>query len=152
MSQRAAWQLERLGFSEVFDFVVSKSYWIASARPTIGRSGPPRVGEEAHTDVPTARPHETVDVVRDRSDGSDVVVVTDHGIVLGIARSLRISEADPHEPVGAIMRVGPTTVRPDEPLTALQKRMTVKSVPSVIVTKPTGELLGIYDSTETNQP
>ena len=45
MSQRAAWQLERLGFGEVYDFVAGKSYWIASARPTIGTTDQARVSD-----------------------------------------------------------------------------------------------------------
>jgi 3-mercaptopyruvate sulfurtransferase SseA len=39
MSQRAAWQLERLGFAQVYDFVVGKAHWLASGRPTIRSSG-----------------------------------------------------------------------------------------------------------------
>jgi hypothetical protein len=43
------------------------------------------------------------------------------------------------------MRGGPTTIRPDEPLEALRARMEAKSVALMTVTKPTGELLGVYE-------
>ncbi len=147
MSQRAAWQLERLGFSEVYDFVAGKSYWIASARPTIGTTGEARVSDQMRTDPVTAGPGETVAAARTRRDDAvDVVVVNEHDIVVGVARAARLTTADPEDPLGKIMSVGPTTVRPDEPLEALQARMSAISVRSILVTKPTGELVGVYHS------
>lgn len=153
MSQRAAWQLERLGFGEVYDFVAGKSYWIASARPTIRTTGAARVSDKMRTDPATARPDETVGAARTRSGGRvdedavDVVVVNEHDIVVGVARAASLATADPEDPLGTIMSVGPTTVRPDEPVENLQARMGAKSVRSIIVTKPTGELVGVYQST-----
>lgn len=150
MSQRAAWQLERLGFTDAYDFVAGKSYWIASARPTVRTDGPARVADRLRADVRTSHPEESVQAVRERSDGQDVIVINDHDVVLGVARHSQLSEADPGTTVAEVMRVGPTTIRPDEPVDDLQARMTEKSVSSMIVTLPTGELLGVYDSAGTD--
>lgn len=153
MSQRAAWQLERLGFGEVYDFVAGKSYWIASARPTIRTTDEARVSDQMRTDPVTARPDETVGAAQTRGDdGGDVVVVNEHDIVVGIVGAASLTAADPDEALGTIMSVGPTTVRPDEPLENLQARMGAKSVRSIIVTKPTGELVGVYHSTTSPKP
>jgi rhodanese-related sulfurtransferase len=52
MSPRAAWQLEALGFQDVYDFVAGKAEWIAHRLPLEGK-GPhyPLVGEAARRDV-----------------------------------------------------------------------------------------------------
>jgi hypothetical protein len=52
MSPRAAWQLEVLGFKDVYDFVAGKAEWIAHGYATEG-SGPhyPLVGEAARRDI-----------------------------------------------------------------------------------------------------
>ena len=46
MSPRAAWRLERLGFTEVYDYAAGKVDWMAAGLPTEGNgTHPPRVLE-----------------------------------------------------------------------------------------------------------
>ena len=86
MSQRAAWQLERLGFTEVHDFVVGKAHWLASGRPTERTEPVERVGDHLATDVATVDVDATVADARtalDAHGGDRVVVTTEGGVVLG---------------------------------------------------------------------
>src|SRR5260221_51431 len=54
MSPRAAWRLESLGFTEVYDYAAGKEDWLAWGRPREGRTAQvPTVGEVARRDVPT---------------------------------------------------------------------------------------------------
>ena len=145
MSQRAAWQLERLGFADVYDFVLGKAHWLASGRPTMRREQIERVGDSLF-DVQTADPDDTAANVAARiPDGTDVVVIDERGIVLGRAMSGDLSEASTDQTVADIMRIGPTTIRPDEVTAAVRKRMKSRRVTSVLVTRPTGVLLGQYE-------
>jgi rhodanese-related sulfurtransferase len=52
MSPRAAWQLEALGFKDVYDFVSGKAEWISRGLPVEG-TGPhyPLAGEAARRDI-----------------------------------------------------------------------------------------------------
>lgn len=54
MSPRAAWRLEGLGFSPVYDYVPGKVDWFAAGLPKEGKLAEvPTVGEAARQDVPT---------------------------------------------------------------------------------------------------
>ncbi len=91
MSARAAWRLETLGFTEVYDYAPSKADWMAWGLPREGRSASvPTVGEVARRDVPTCALADTVGAARDRARaaGSDLCeVVTSGGVVLGLLRA-----------------------------------------------------------------
>lgn len=145
MSQRAAWQLERLGFTQVFDFVVGKAHWLASGRPTIRTSEIARVGSRVASAV-TASIEDSVATVRQSMTDplTDVVVVDVRGILLGRVRRSDLDAADGTELMGEIMRLGPTTVRPDELVDAVTERMADRGVRSLLVTRPTGELIGWF--------
>ncbi len=145
MSQRAAWQLERLGFSHVYDFVVGKVHWLGSGRPTVRTDGPTRVGEEL-TDPVTALLHETVSDITERLGGSNgsVVVIDANAIVYGRVRRKDLDAADGSASMADIMRLGPTTIRPHEEADAARERMAGRSVKALIVTRTTGELLGEF--------
>lgn len=145
MSQRAAWQLERLGFANVYDFVVGKAYWLASGRPTVRSSEIARVGSSITASV-TALVDDTVAVVRQSMAGplSDVVVIDERRIVLGRVRSSDLEAAIGTDLIGEIMRLGPTTIRPDELVGAVTERMADRGVASLLVTQPTGELIGKF--------
>ena len=145
MSQRAAWQLERLGFAQVHDFVAGKAHWLASGRPTVRSSVIARVGSHI-TPAVTALADETVASARQAISGSstDVVVVNALGIVLGRLRKSDLDAADGSDLLADVMRLGPTTVRPDEPLDAVTTRMVDRGVKSLLVTRPTGELIGWF--------
>ncbi len=150
MSQRAAWQLERLGFDEVYDFVVGKAHWLASGRPTTRSAAIERVGS-AVTAAVTAFVDDTVAVARETAAGSsrDIVVVNHRQIVAGKVRHSELEAANGTDLMGAIMRLGPTTIRPDELAKDVSQRMSNKDVKSILVTRTTGELLGEFAPTQT---
>jgi 3-mercaptopyruvate sulfurtransferase SseA len=52
MSPRAAWQLEALGFSDVYDYAAGKLDWISRGGPTEGNG--PTIRSRARR--PTGRP------------------------------------------------------------------------------------------------
>ena len=145
MSQRAAWQLERLGFADVYDFVVGKAYWLANGRPTTRSEPIARVGSYV-TPAVTAVVGDSVAATRESTAGllGDVVVVNEHRIVLGRVRRADLKAAGGTDLMGAIMRLGPTTIRPDELVSEVTKRMAKQNVSSLLVTRPTGELIGAF--------
>lgn len=145
MSQRAAWQLERLGFADVYDFVVGKAYWLANGRPTVPSEPVARVGSFV-TPAATAFPEDTVATIRQSTAGSrcDVVVIDEHRIVMGRARQAELRAAVDSDLMAGIMRTGPTTIRPDELVGDVTDRMAKRGVNSILVTRPTGELLGEF--------
>jgi rhodanese-related sulfurtransferase len=67
MSPRAAWRLEELGFTKVYDYVPSKIDWFANGLPREGKAAEtPWTGDLARDDVPTCAPNDRVGDVRDR--------------------------------------------------------------------------------------
>jgi CBS domain-containing protein len=146
MSPRAAWQLEAMGFSEVYDFVDGKIEWISHGLPVEG-TGPhfAVAGEVADRDaVLVCRVGDTVgDVARalDTVPHDYCVVLNDHDIVLGRMRKKDLHGSN-ETAVEHIMEPGPTTVRGTEPAKGLLERMTKKNVPAVIVTTNKGRLMG----------
>jgi len=145
MSQRAAWQLERLGFADVYDFVVGKAYWLASGRPTIRPEPIARVGSHV-AQAATAFLDDSVTEVRASTAerNSNIVVIDQHRIVLGRVRRSDLEVAADTDSMGQIMRLGPTTIRPDELVSDVTERMANRSVSALLVTRPTGELLGEF--------
>lgn len=146
MSPRAAWQLEALGFAEVYDFVDGKVGWLSRGLPVEGE-GPhyALAGEVADRDaVLTCRLGDRLGDVAQQLDSirhDYCVVLNEHDIVLGRMRKKDIrGPAD--TPVERVMEPGPTTVRPSEPARALLERMRNRRVPAVIVTTNKGRLLG----------
>ena len=147
MSQRAAWQLERFGIVDVHDFVYGKSYWIGSGRPTEGTIDlDARVLAHLSTDVSTVAPGASVADVRTvlAADAHGIVLVVNEArVILGTVRAATLESADDAQPVGEVMRIGPTTVRPDESAAAVRERMAKRNVSSLAVSRPTGELIGL---------
>ncbi len=146
MSPRAAWRLESLGFTQVFDYVAGKADWLASGLPLEGKLADyPRAGTVARTDVPTCRLTDRLVDVRDRTLDADqnvCVVVNDDRIVLGRLRGDAL-RGDPGAIVESVMESGPTTTRPDEPLEAITERLQNARVASILVTTSDGRLIGI---------
>jgi CBS domain-containing protein len=154
MSQRAAWQLERYGFSDVHDFVHGKAYWLASGRASVRDEPIDRVVDHLAVDVATVDPVDTVDKALHQLNASDhdlVVVLGQNRVVLGSAPSSVLAQAAPESTVAEVMAVGPTTIRPDVQVDAVRERMSKRDVRSLIVTRPTGELLGLLHATEGNK-
>src|SRR5215211_9142139 len=119
MSPRAAWRLESLGFTQVFDYVPGKADWFASGLPREGKlARVPTIGEVARRDVPTCAPAEKIRVARERArkKGWDrCVVVNGERVVLGLLQERELS-SDPEVSVEEAMRNGPATFRPNEPV------------------------------------
>lgn len=146
MSQRAACQLERLGFNSVFDFVHGKAYWLASGRRTTRTHPIDRVIDHMDTTAPAIRPDAAVSEALDTIAGvGRIAVISESDVVVGTVRAERLRDAEATSTVGDIMSVGPTTIRPDEDAAAVRDRMTKRSVSSLLVTTPTGELLGSFN-------
>ena len=133
MSPRAAWQLERLGFGEVYDYAAGKAAWLAMGRSAEGSIGDEeRAGPVARRDAPTCGPDETVADARARlGEWELAVVVTDGvsdgasggvaggvaggvpgGVVLGVLTAAKAAESPAGERVGDVMAAGPSTFRP----------------------------------------
>jgi CBS domain-containing protein len=146
MSPRAAWQLEAMGFTEVYDFVEGKMNWIAHGFPTEGK-GPhfAVAGEVADREAVLAC--RVGDRVGDAARQLDTVphdycvVLNDEDVVLGRMRK-KDARGTSEAPVEHVMEPGPTTVRPSEPAEGLLERMKKKGVPAVIVTTNKGRLMG----------
>ncbi len=154
MSPRAAWRLEGLGFSRVYDYVAGKADWSASGLPMEGTSADaPNIGDAARRDVPTCSPMEKVGDVRDRTQqaGWDrCVVVNEEQVVLGLLREKELF-SNPDADVESAMRNGPATFRPDEPVEKITKRMRERRASAVLVTTPDGRLVGVYSAEDAEQ-
>jgi CBS domain-containing protein len=148
MSPRAAWRLESLGFTQVFAYVAGKADWLAYGLPIEGRDvSMPRAGHIARRDVPTCSLHERVGEIGDRVEAAgwdECLVVSDQTVVLGRLRGEAL-KAPAETMAEAVMEPGPTTTRPDEPLTKLVPRLRDKHVERIIVTTPDGRLVGITE-------
>ena len=105
----------------------------------------PRAGHVTRDDVPTCRLTDLVGDVRGRvqvSEWDSCIVVNEERVVLGRLRG-EAFDGDPNRTAEAAMQIGPSTVRPNEPLDALTNRMREKGMASVIVTTSDGRLVGI---------
>ena len=146
MSPRAAWRLEDLGFEKVHDYVPGKADWLASGLPTEGTlASVLTIGDAARLEVSTCAPGEKVANARDRARvaGWDAcVVVNKNHIVLGLLREKEFS-LDPEASVEEVMRNGPTTFRPNEPVAKMAKRMRERGARTVLVTTSDGRLVGL---------
>ncbi len=146
MSPRAAWRLEGLGFERVYDYVPGKADWAASGLPTEGTAASlPKIGDLARTDVPTCSPQEKLSAARERvrKAGWDrCVAVNEERIVLGLLREKQL-ESEPEAAVEEVMRNGPATFRPDEPVEKMARRMRERGATAIVVTTSDGRLVGL---------
>lgn len=146
MSPRAAWQLEAMGFSDVYDFVDGKLEWIRHGLPLEGHGPHHAVAGEVADRAAVLACHlgdraGDVALLLDTVPHDYCVVLNDHDIVLGRMRRRNI-QGPAGAPVERVMEPGPTTVRPTEPAKGLLERMRKRNVPAVIVTTNRGRLLG----------
>lgn len=144
MSARAAWRLEQLGFTDVYDYDVGRTDWESAGLPMEGTDvRGPAIAEAVTHDPPTADVAETVGQARQRMDGStQVIVINEESVVVGVMRK-ESWEHDEETLVGDAMRLGPATIRPGSQLAPLVGRMETKDVESVIVTDAEGRLIGV---------
>ena len=145
MSPRAAWRLETLGFTRVYDYVGGKADWFAAGLPREGRlTSIPRTGDVARRDDVTCRPTDRIsDVINKvRQAGKETcIVTTDGGVVLGRVRTDRLDAAS-QGPVEDVMELGPTTTRADATLESILERLNARNVDSILVATSDGRLVG----------
>lgn len=138
MSPRAAWRLERLGFSPVYDYVAGKVDWMAAGLRTVRAD----TSERRAIDAVDPNPYTCTPGTPTQSLPADqeALVLNDERIVLGRVRpGSHPTDATAED----VMSPGPTTVRANEPLDPLLERMASKAVATMIVTTPEGRLLGV---------
>jgi predicted transcriptional regulator len=152
MSPRAACRLESLGFTQVFDYVPGKADWFASGLPRDGKlASLPTVGDVARRDVPTCAPAEKVGATQERAAGWDrCVVVSKERVVLGQLREEELT-SDPEASVEEVMRNGPATFRPNEPVGKVARRMRERGARAVLVTTSDGRLVGLFYRVDAEQ-
>jgi CBS domain-containing protein len=145
MSPRAAWRLESLGFTAVYDYVPGEADWFAYGLPMEGaQAALPRVGQRARRDVPRCRLAERIGEVGDQVRAANwtiCVVVNEETVVLGLLRERELA-ADPNATADQVMRSGPATYRPDALIADVVERMDRRGVSGVLVTLSDGRLLG----------
>jgi CBS domain-containing protein len=73
-----------------------------------------------------------------------VVVVNQADVVMGAAYRDQLAAAAQEAPVGTVMRLGVSTVRPSEDAPALAHRMGHREVTRAIVTRSDGTLIGLF--------
>lgn len=155
MSPRAAWRLEALGFTDVYDYVGGKTDWLAAGLPTepVG-DRPPRAVDLMVRDVPTCTPDErVVDVIgRLEESTAPVLVVVNHdNVVQGRLRRHRVDPQD-ERTAGDAMEVGPPTIRAHADVAETRERMRKRHVSHLLVATPDGVLLGVLDGADPNSP
>ena len=145
MSPRAAWRLEALGLTEVYDYVAGKADWAASGLPLEGRiAQQPTAGRAADPSVPTCTLDDDLREVRSRvraTDWRQCIVINEQRIVLGRLGRAAIENEDKTS-VEAAMSEGPSTVRPDTPLDQLLERLERQHLETALVTTSEGVLVG----------
>ncbi len=146
MSPRAAWRLESIGFTRVYDYVAGKADWGSFGLPLEGqRHSGTRVRAFLQTDVPTCTLGEPLQDVceRVRAAGNDTCfVVNEQLIVLGRLGRSALGRTDGATAEDA-MTAGPSTVRPSLDLTAAVDRMRTQNLTGLPVTRSDGVLLGL---------
>jgi Mg/Co/Ni transporter MgtE len=127
--------------------VFGKVDWLAHALPVEGeRSDPLTAGRLMRDDVVRCTPSERVSDVLDLIEPSPYTfaLVTDEtGRLLGRVRGSLCSERDRERPVGEVMELAPSTVRPHRSAAGLAERLGKQDLRWAIVTTPEGRLLGV---------
>ncbi len=144
MSPRAAWRLESLGFTDVYEYSAGKSDWGAYGLPLEGEvTKVGRIKDLAHLDVPTCGLDDTVATARERAEPwKTCFVVNARGVVLGRMFGQDF-EADPHAHVGDVMSPGPSTFRPDVSAVEMLEYMDRNKLETAPVTTSDGRLMGL---------
>ena len=146
MSNRAAWRLESLGFSQAYRYAAGKLDWFAFGLPMAGEfAAIPKAGDVVRRDVPICHLTDRLGEVYQRCQAigwAVCLVVNEQKVVLGRLRR-EAWNANPDTLVENVMESGPTTFRPDNFLEPLVKRMREKKVGTVIITNSDGVLIGL---------
>lgn len=146
MSPRAAWRLESLGFTQVFDYVAGEQDWFAYGLPREGKlAAEPHASDLARPDVPTCRLTDRIGDVREQGHmaGWDAcVVVNEDRIVLGLLRQHAL-DGDPQAVVETVMEMGPSTFRPSALVSDVMDYLRRRSFDSAVITTSDGRLVGL---------
>jgi CBS domain-containing protein len=141
----------------VYDYVPSKVDWLAHNLPVEGeRATPPTAGRLIRDDVVRCRSEDRVAEVLARIEDSPydfALVTSENEVVVGRLRAGaatgdggRVGEAatdDGSRPVGEVMELDPSTVRPHRAADRLAETLAKKDQRWAIVTTPEGRLLGV---------
>jgi CBS domain-containing protein len=154
LSPRAAWRLESLGFSQVFDYGAGKVDWLASGLPTEGKEAHVlRAKDGVRRDVSTCRLTDRLGDVQHRVQAAGqegCVVVHEAGVVLGYVGSDAF-DAAPEITVEQVMEPGPATIRPHVSLTEITEYMQKRDIDKMLVTTADGELVGLLHRQDAEQ-
>ena len=146
MSPRAASRLETLGFREVYDYAAGKADWFAAGLAFEGEAAAtPVIGKLVRGDVPSCRLDELIGDVRQRAEAAgwdQAVVLDDGGVLLGWLGQDAF-RSDPAADAETLMREGPVTFRPNNPIPDTARWMDTRDVGSVLVTSSDGTFLGV---------
>ena len=145
MSPRAAWRLERLGYT-VSDYTAGKADWLAAGLRTVrAEPAPPRAIDAIERNVATCSPDVPITELDERV--SFHVVVNEQRIVLGRLRMADLESAAREATAEQVMEPGPATIRADADLEPTRERLRRRRAPDILVTTPEGELLGVLAAT-----
>src|SRR5688500_3304093 len=144
MSPRAAWRLESLGFTDVYDYVASKVEWLGAGLPFEGtRAAEPHLATLAGA-VPTCTIDDTSADVRGRiGDAAVCVVIDEHRVVLGLVRAEALAVGDAR--IADLMQEAPKTFRPHVSATEMAEHLDQPPQPWHLVTNLDGKLVGHAD-------
>jgi hypothetical protein len=144
MSPRAAWRLQTLGFTDVYEYSAGKSDWGAYGLPVEGKvTAFARIKEIARADVPICGIDDTVATARERAkDWGTCMVVNAERVVLGRMFKGEL-DGDPNGRVGDVMRAGPSTFRPNVSAIEMLEYMDRNRLETAPVTTSDGRLVGL---------
>jgi len=134
-----------LGFKNVIEYMPGKQAWYEENQPREGRAVDEIwIGDVADSEVPTCDPAERIGDVRARTAGWDTcVVVNPERVVMGLLRKKEL-DGDPDSSAEQVMRLGPTTFRPNMTLPDLLQSMRDHDIQTnSLVTTLDGRLLGV---------
>ena len=123
-----------------------KAAWFADGLLKEGKlASLPVIGDAARLDAPTCALAEKIGVVQERvrkAGWNRCVVVNNKRVVLGLLREKELA-SDAKATAEEVMRNGPATFRPDEPVGKMAKRMRDRGARTVLVTTSDGRLVGL---------
>lgn len=148
MSPRAAWRLESLGFTAVYEYTAGKEDWFAHGLPREGQTAAvPYAGDLLDGDVVTCGLEDSLPAVAERVANSAhtfALVVNEERIVLGRVPATALERPDSEVRAEEAMDPGPATIRPNQPADALAAWMGERGLHTMVVTAPGGRLLGLF--------
>jgi CBS domain-containing protein len=143
MSPRAAWRLESLGFTDVYEYSAGKADWGAYGLPLEGEvTKVARLGDIARR-IPTCGIDDTVGTARERAEPwKTCMIVNEEGVLLGRMFGKDL-DAVPHARVADLMSPGPSTFRPNVSAIEMLEYMDRNDLETAPVTTPDGKLVGL---------